>query len=103
MNKCPHCGSTDSFEYIATLVTLRIGEWGKDVDEEVRVEYSVFPKTVKCSGCGKRVKWDIAHGLAVEQMRAADTAPLCPICGSPLVKDATRERHYICSNSGACR
>ena len=35
--------------------------------------------------------------------RAADTAPRCPKCGSPLVKDETRERSYICSNSGACR
>lgn len=82
MNKCPHCGSEDSFEYIATLVTLRIGEWGKDVDEEVRIEYSVFPKTVKCSSCGKRVKWDVAHGVAVEQSVQADG---CPAGGSHVV------------------
>jgi len=81
MNKCPNCGSEDSFEYIATLVTLRIGEWGKDVDEEVRVEYSVFPKTVKCSSCGKRVKWDVAHGVAVEHnvQRTAGKHPLAEV------------------------
>lgn len=66
MDKCPHCGSTDAFEYNATLVTSRIGEWGKDVDEEVRVEHFVFPKTVKCGNCGKRVNFDLAHGKAVE-------------------------------------
>lgn len=35
--------------------------------------------------------------------RAADTAPRCPNCGFPLLKDETRDRSYICSNSGACR
>lgn len=66
MDKCPHCDSTMGFEYNATLFTSRIGEWGENVDEEVRVEYSVFPKTVKCANCGKRVNFDLAHGKAVE-------------------------------------
>lgn len=45
-------------------------------------------------------RWQTLSGLT---KRAADTAPRCPKCGSPLVKDETRERSYICSNSGACR
>jgi hypothetical protein len=81
MDKCPHCGSTDAFEYNITLVTSRIGEWGKDVDEEVRVESSVFPKTVKCGSCGKRVNFDLAHGVAVEQsvQRTAGKHPLAEV------------------------
>lgn len=81
MDKCPHCGSTSAFIYNATLVTSRMGEWGMKVDEEIRVESSVFPKTVKCSDCGKRVNFDLAHGVAVEQnvQRTASKHPLAEV------------------------
>lgn len=67
MDKCPHCGSTEPFKYKATLVTLRMGQWGTNVDEEVSVESSNFAKTVTCTDCGKRVNFDLAHSAAVEQ------------------------------------
>lgn len=67
MDKCPHCGSTEPFKYKATLVTLRMGQWGEKVDEEVSVESSTFAKTVTCTECGKRVNFDLAHEKAVEQ------------------------------------
>lgn len=62
MDRCPHCGSEDVFEYTAVLITKRIGAWGKDADEESEIKDSRFPKTVTCGKCGRRVKWDIAHG-----------------------------------------
>lgn len=83
MDKCPHCGSTEPFKYKATLVTLRMGQWGEKVDEEVSVESSTFAKTVTCTECGRRVNFDLAHEKAVEQSFAAD-APMwrCKACGS---------------------
>lgn len=99
MDKCPHCGSTSAFIYNATLVTSRMGEWGMKVDEEIRVESSVFPKTVKCSDCGKRVPWDVAHGLAVEHnvQRTASKHPLAEVADqldvlADRVSSATRRR-----------
>jgi len=94
MDCCPHCGSTSAFTYNATLVTSRRGEWGQSVDEEIRVESSVFPKTVKCEDCGRRVNFDLAHGKAVEHgvhptggTRPGHAAPVvngyCFDCGLP--------------------
>lgn len=89
MDKCPHCGSTEPFKYKATLVTLRMGQWGTNVDEEVSVESSNFAKTVTCTDCGKRVNFDLAHSAAVEQSVQADFAD-CHACGIAYPNTATR-------------
>jgi hypothetical protein len=48
------------------MIASRIGDWGKNDDEEAEVERYTTPKTVTCMECKKRVKWEIAHGTKLE-------------------------------------
>ena len=66
MNKCPKCGGISGFTYNLVMKTNRIGEWGEDKDEETEVERIYDVSTVKCMDCGKRIDWNIAHGVENE-------------------------------------
>lgn len=68
MDKCPKCGSVNGFTYKLPLITNRIGDWGIDDDEETTCERTTEPKTVQCIDCGKRVEWNIAHGLDEDEV-----------------------------------
>jgi hypothetical protein len=67
MNSCPKCGSESGFTYNLILKTARIGGWGVDDDEEAEVTRFQDVKTVKCVDCGKRVDYNVAHGIEEEQ------------------------------------
>jgi hypothetical protein len=43
--------------------TKRSGVWGLDNDEETDIERVYDVSTVTCVDCGKRIDWNIAHGL----------------------------------------
>lgn len=66
MEKCPKCGGTTGFTYFLLLKTSRFGDWGQDDDFETDVERVYDVATVKCADCGKRIKWNIAHGIDEE-------------------------------------
>lgn len=71
MNKCPKCGGTAGFGYNLLLKTNRSGSWGKNDDEEVDVARVYDVATVTCMDCGKRIKWNVAHGIIQESFQDA--------------------------------
>lgn len=67
MDKCPKCGGVNGFAYNLLMKTNRIGDWGKDNDEETDIERVYDVSTVTCIDCKKRIDWNVAHGIeAVE-------------------------------------
>ena len=66
MDKCPKCGGVNGFAYNLLMKTNRIGDWGKDNDEETDIERVYDVATVTCVDCKKRIDWNIAHGIAKE-------------------------------------
>ena len=62
--KCPKCNGENGFTYNLIMKTNRSGTWGIDDDEETDVERIRDVKTVTCMDCGKRIDWNIAHGIA---------------------------------------
>lgn len=64
---CPHCGDTHrGYEYRVRCVDVRNGPWGQE-SESAEIIYHDYPKTVTCSGCGKRVPLAVAEGRAEPQ------------------------------------
>ncbi len=66
MKVCPKCGGKNGFSYNLIMKTNRIGDWGLNDDEEVEVERFRDVKTVMCIDCGKRIDWNVAHGIETE-------------------------------------
>ena len=64
IDRCPKCGSDNGFEYHLVWKTLRGGNWGESTDNEFDGEPQNDPKTVKCSSCGCRIEWNLAHGIS---------------------------------------
>lgn len=94
MSKCPKCDGTSGFTYHLTLNTNRAGSWGQDDDEEVDAERIYDPATVQCMDCGKRIKWNIAHGL--ESGLTPDQADTCPTCHGECHIPQTMFGQHIC-------
>lgn len=67
MNRCPKCNGENGFTYNLIMKTNRSGTWGIDDDEETDVERIYDVKTVTCMDCGKRIDWNVAHGVEDEQ------------------------------------
>jgi transcription elongation factor Elf1 len=63
---CPKCNGSAGFTYNLIMKTNRSGDWGLDDDEETDVESIRDVKTVTCMDCGKRIDWNIAHGIQEE-------------------------------------
>lgn len=60
MDKCPHCGSDDHYEYRVKATQVYVGMFGAGPGSEECVETehesSEFPKMVTCCNCQRRFK-----------------------------------------------
>ena len=59
---CPKCGGTNGFEFTALESHTYSGAWGEEA-ADADVNWAKFPKTVKCTDCGKRIDIDLAEGV----------------------------------------
>ena len=72
--ECPKCKGTNGFTYNLIMKTNRSGSWGLDDDEETDIERVRDVSTVTCMDCGKRIDWNVAHGLEAVEHHLHQTA-----------------------------